>query len=159
MVRNCMKTDSDFGVVAIRHGAEAGPVDVHAVGTTAEIVEWSQEPDGLLGLAVAGRRRFRVEAVSQQPDGLYLARVDWLAPEAPIPLGPDDHWARELLRKILVEAMGDEAESVSELEDAAWVGWRLAELLPLELEDRQALLELDDVSERLSRLRSLVARN
>ena len=158
MVRDCMKTDSDFGVVAIRHGGEVGPADVHPVGTTAEIVDWTQEPDGLLGLAVAGRRRFRIEALAQQPDGLYLGRVDWLAPETAVPLGPDDHWAGELLRGILVEAMGNEAESVSELEDAAWVGWRLAELLPLELADRQALLELDDVGGRLARLHVLVER-
>ena len=84
MVRHCMKTDSDFGVVAIRHGQEVGPAEFHEVGTTAEIVDWSQEPDGLLGLAVAGRRRFRVETISQLPDGLYMGRIDWLAPETAV---------------------------------------------------------------------------
>ena len=37
-------------------------------------------------------------------------------------------------------------------EDAAWVGWRLAELLPLSLPQRQALLQFDDPHLRLQRL-------
>ena len=37
-------------------------------------------------------------------------------------------------------------------DDAAWVGARLTELLPIELADKQALLELDDPIERLDAL-------
>jgi hypothetical protein len=41
-------------------------------------------------------------------------------------------------------------------EDAGWVGARLTELLPIELNDKQALLELDDPIARLDALLSLV---
>jgi Lon protease-like protein len=37
-------------------------------------------------------------------------------------------------------------------EDAAWVGWRLAELLPLDAGQRQSLLQEDDPHARLDRL-------
>jgi uncharacterized protein len=37
-------------------------------------------------------------------------------------------------------------------ENAAWVGWRLAELLPLPMPQRQELLQLDDPHARLQRL-------
>jgi len=40
--------------------------------------------------------------------------------------------------------------------DAAWVGSRIAELLPIELADKQALLELDDPIERLRSLLTVV---
>jgi len=38
------------------------------------------------------------------------------------------------------------------LDDAAWVGHRLAEILPLPLADKQSYLEIDDPLERLDRL-------
>ena len=41
------------------------------------------------------------------------------------------------------------------LDDAAWVGYRLAEILPIPLPDKQSYLELDDPVERLDRLSSL----
>jgi hypothetical protein len=41
-------------------------------------------------------------------------------------------------------------------DDAEWVGNRLAELLPIELADKQSLLEIDDPLERLDALLALV---
>jgi Lon protease-like protein len=38
------------------------------------------------------------------------------------------------------------------LDDAAWVGHRLAEILPIPLADKQSYLEIDDPIERLDRL-------
>jgi Lon protease-like protein len=38
------------------------------------------------------------------------------------------------------------------LDDAAWVGHRLAEILPIPLGDKQSYLEMDDPVERLDRL-------
>jgi Lon protease-like protein len=42
-------------------------------------------------------------------------------------------------------------------DDAAWVGWRLAELLPLHDAQRQELLQLDDPHARLDRILALVS--
>jgi Lon protease-like protein len=42
------------------------------------------------------------------------------------------------------------------LDDAAWVGHRLAEILPIPLADKQRCLELDDPIERLDVLGPLV---
>jgi Lon protease-like protein len=41
-------------------------------------------------------------------------------------------------------------------DDAAWVSARLTELLPIELNDKQALLEMADPIERLDALRVMV---
>jgi Lon protease-like protein len=41
------------------------------------------------------------------------------------------------------------------LDDAAWVGHRLAEILPIPLKDKQVCLELDDPIQRLDVLEPL----
>ena len=42
-------------------------------------------------------------------------------------------------------------------EDAAWVAWRLAELLPLTMPTRQELLQFDNPHARLQRLLEEIA--
>ena len=44
-----------------------------------------------------------------------------------------------------------------QLDDAAWVGWRLIELLPLSDRQRQALLQEDDPHARLDQILGLVS--
>ena len=45
-----------------------------------------------------------------------------------------------------------------DFENAVWVGFRLAELLPLEMHEKQGLLELDDAQARLDALLSYLPR-
>jgi Lon protease-like protein len=46
----------------------------------------------------------------------------------------------------------------TQLTDASWVGYRLAEILPLSLDDKLGLLELDEPLARLERLSRLMRR-
>ena len=46
-------------------------------------------------------------------------------------------------------------DMVMRLDDAAWVGHRLAEILPIPLTDKQMCLELDDPIQRLEFLSPL----
>jgi uncharacterized protein len=63
------------------------------------------------------------------------------------------------MRKILPE-LGELYEQVEKrVEDAAWVGYRLAEILPVSLSDKQEWLELDDPLERLAILSPLIRRD
>ena len=41
-------------------------------------------------------------------------------------------------------------------EDAVWVGYRLSEVLPLESEERQALLEIDNPVNRLQQIQDAI---
>jgi Lon protease-like protein len=43
-------------------------------------------------------------------------------------------------------------------DDAGWVGFRLAELLPLDVEEQQHMLELTDPLQRLAELRDVLPR-
>jgi Lon protease-like protein len=157
MVRRCMRNDAGFGVVLIREGAEAGsPARFAEVGTEARIVDFSRLEDGLLGIACRGAGRFRVLESWRAADGLNVGRVEDLGPEAVVPLPQRHAHLAEALRRVLPELGEAYAGVVPALDDAAWVGHRLAELLPLGLPARQVLLELDDPLERLALLSPLV---
>ncbi len=151
MVARCLRGDNRFGVIAIREGAEVGAATTYEVGTSAEIVDWQQESGGLLGIVATGRAPFRVRATRREPDGLYVADVDWLERLAPQPLPPAHASLAALLERLLVP-LPLYAGVAAALDDAAWVGGRLIELLPLELAFKQSLLETADAVQRLDRL-------
>jgi Lon protease-like protein len=153
MVRRCMREGVPFGVVLIQEGEEAGEVATTAtVGSTARIADFHTMPDGLLGIACVGERKFRVQRVWRAGDGLNMGEVEWL-PAEPALLLPADY---ERLGAAVRRALEDLAEHYQHVEkrfdDAAWVSSRLAELLPLELNDKQTLLEMDDPIARLDAL-------
>ena len=96
---------------------------------------------GLLGISCIGRERVRVVEAWREPDGLNRGRVLDIAADPVVPVPPDQAWLAEMVLQVLPEA--DETyRHVERRDDAAWVANRLAELLPLSLTDRQALLEL-----------------
>ena len=149
MVRRCMRAGEPFGVVLIRDGGEVGPADTFDVGTMAQIVDFHQLADGLLGLSCSGRQRFRIHRRSRQADGLNLGDVEWLAPEPPTAVPPRHARLPELLKSVLPQ-LGEVYTGIEmRLDDAAWVGHRLAEILPIPLPAKQMCLELDDPIQRL----------
>lgn len=154
MVRECGRSGSGFGVCLILDGEEAGaPATPTAIGTEARIEDFDTTPEGLLTLRVRGARRFRVRRTRVRADGLILGDVDWCAPDPDDPLRPEHALLGDVLRQTL-ERTGDGAIDIPQarFDDAAWVGWRLTELLALDDAVRQALLQEDDPHARLDRL-------
>jgi Lon protease-like protein len=154
MVRRCMRAGQGFGVVLIREGREVGlsDTDLYDVGTMAEITDFHQLSDGLLGLSCVGRERFRIVERSRQPDGLNLGEVDWLSPQPTVAVPPRHERLSKLLSTVLPQLGEVYANIDMRLDDAAWVGHRLAEILPIPLADKQRYLEIDDPVERLDGL-------
>jgi uncharacterized protein len=155
MVRRCMRESQAFGVVLIREGEEVGPAETFDVGTMAKIVDFHQLSDGLLGLSCIGQQRFRIRNRSRQSDGLNLAEVDWLSVEAAMAVPPRHARLAQLLESVLPQLGGVYKDIEMRLNDAAWVGHRLAEILPIPLADKQSCLELDDPIQRLDVLEPL----
>jgi uncharacterized protein len=151
MVARCLRGENRFGVVAIRQGGEVGEATTYDAGTSAEIVDWHQESDGLLGILVTGRAPFRLRATRREHDGLYIADVDWLPAAPPQPLSPEHQPLAALLERVM-EPLPLYRDVALALDDAAWVGGRLIELLPLGLAFKQSLLETADALQRLDRL-------
>jgi len=154
-VRSCMRGDLRFGVVLIREGSEVGPAQTVEVGTMAKIADFHQLSDGFLGLSCVGEQRFRIVGRRIQPDGLNLAQVDWLPAEANVAV-PERHARLAALLKTVLPQLGEVYEGMEmHLSDAAWVGYRLAEILPIAAAEKQFCLELDDPVQRLDVLSPL----
>jgi hypothetical protein len=156
LVSRCMRDGSGFGVVTIVEGPEAGaPATTSEVGTYARIVDFSQQPDGLLGIVARGERRFRILAHRRARDGLNLADVEWLPEERQVPLPAAFAELGPALDHVLDQVGEPYASIERRLDDAGWVAGRLAEILPLSPVHKQHCLELDDPVERLRFLRPL----
>lgn len=154
MVSDCLRSAGPFGVCLILEGKEVGEAArVQPVGTLARIVDWAQLPDGLLGITVEGGQRFRVLDSRVQPDHLRVGRIEILPDIPEAALSPEYASLAELLSRILDELGEPYASMPRALDRADWVGGRLSELLPLSLEVKQRLLEMDDPHQRLSLLR------
>jgi len=155
MVKRCMRAGDAFGVVLIREGDEVGPAETYAVGTTAAITDFDQLPDGLLGLFCVGKQRFRILTKSRQSDGLNVGDIE-LLPAEPTVVLPERHERLATLLANVLPQLGEVYTDIEmRLDDAAWVGHRLAEILPIEMSDKQMCLEMSDPIERLDWLAPL----
>ena len=87
-------------------------------------------------------------------NGLIVADVDWRGRRSGRrSCGPSTRCSARCLQRILEQVGGEHAKAPpARFDDAAWVGWRLAELLPLGDQQRQSLLQLDDPHARLDKL-------
>jgi hypothetical protein len=160
MVRECARNDSEFGVCLIIAGEEAiAPVRTAPMGTLARIVDWNTLNDGLLGVSTVGTHRFLVKHSHKQEDSLWLGDVLLLAEPDPCPL-PAAYFVLSQVLSRFLEKLGPGylAYAPEQLDDAVWVGYRLAELLPLSDIEKQNLLELTDPIKRLQDLLEILPR-
>lgn len=159
MVSRCLREQSGFAVVLLGEGEEvATATSFAATGTEARIVDFDRLEGGLLGISCLGGERVRVVEAWREADGLNRGRVLDIAADPVVPVPPDQSWLKDVVARVLPEA-GDTYRHVERRDDAAWVANRLAEILPLALGDKQALLELADPLERLAVLEPAVTRN
>jgi Lon protease-like protein len=155
MTKACLRDSRPFGVCLIREGREVGdPAVPETVGCLATIERWDMPQLGLFELLARGGQRFRLLETQVAKNGLMTGSIE-LIEENPTP-GPADNACREVL-KLIIDRLGDtHFPSPISLDDPLWVGYRLAEVLPLEARVKQELLELPGAGERLERLRQLL---
>jgi uncharacterized protein len=90
-------------------------------------------------------------------NGLVVADVDWMAADPVVDLQPQHALLADMLRSVLEQVGADIAVPEPRFDDAAWVGWRLAEWLPITLTQRQSLLQENDPDRRLEALLRWIA--
>jgi Lon protease-like protein len=157
MAKGCLREGSPFGVCLIREGAEVGaPASHEALGCLALITEWDMQQLGLLQVVAQGGERFRVQATRIRADGLILADIQLLTEHADAPIPEQFRACGQLLERIVAEHGERLFAKPFLLDSSAWVGARLAEVLPLPAAARQKLLELDDSTQRLEILQRLL---
>ena len=160
MAARCMRSNAPFGVCLISEGGEVGePAVPHGLGTIARIVDWDMPQAGLLFIKTVGGERFRIIERRLQPDRLQTARVVPLPEPAPQPVPEALQGALPLLKAIIEDTGSEAFAEPHRLDDATWVGYRLAEVLPIPSLARQRLLELDDTLSRLEILHRYLAQH
>ena len=156
MAKACLRDATPFGVCLIREGREVGEPAVPAeVGCTARIATWDMPQLGVLQVLAVGEQRFRLRARRVQADGLVRGAVELLAPDEDAPVPPGCRRCVQLLERVVAEHP-ELLERPWRLDSSAWVGARLAELLPLPPAIKQELLELTSGAQRLERLNGLL---
>ncbi|MBL8472381.1 MAG: LON peptidase substrate-binding domain-containing protein [Rhodocyclaceae bacterium] len=150
MAKRCLKEGSLFGVCLIARGNEVGePAEPHAVGSSARIEQWDMEQLGVLRVEARGGQRFRIRAQGADALGLIHADVEWIAPEPLLPVPDAQANLLPLLRAIAEDIGPERWPPPHDFDDAAWVGYRYCEVLPIPALARQKLLELTDTISRL----------
>ncbi len=154
LVRDCARSGTGFGVCLILDGGEAGqPVMPAIIGAEARIEDFGATPEGLLTISARGGRRFRVRESNVRGNGLRVAEVDWCEPDPDDELRPEHALLGTLLQQIIQQVGGEYAKAPpARFDDAAWVSWRLAELLPLNDVQRLWMLDENDPHARLDRV-------
>ncbi|MDB5976947.1 MAG: hypothetical protein JWR07_3707 [Nevskia sp.] len=161
MTRACIRDNSVFGVTLIRAGYEVGaPAVPSEIGCTARILQWQEPEPERYTLLAQGESVFRILRRRTLPSGLIVAEIGLEEPPDPLPVADRHEPLAELLAD-MIEQIGEvHFPKPRRLGDAAWVGNRLCELLPVEPERKQKLLEtadplavLDEVGRLLKQLR------
>lgn len=142
MIAECMQQKKPFGMVRAKENAVA------EVGCTASIIDVSKEyEDGRLDINTEGKQRFAI--VSLNHDRPFLqAEVTWFEDEEPLSANSDVNTAVELHDELLA-ILGQTAEIDAETPP---VSFQLANELPVDLDFKQAILEMKSEAERLQTL-------
>ncbi len=170
MITKCRKAGAPFGVVSLTQGSEvrqpgSGPEAFATVGTLATILDIETPQPGLLLLRASGAQRFRITSSDQLKHGLWVADVERLPGDLPVPVPEDlkptaDALAR-LIQSLQLKAGSTEQMPLAEpfkLDDCGWVANRWCELLPLPVPLKQRMMELDNPLVRLELVGDVLAR-
>ena len=161
LVRDCVKSNSPFGVVWIRRGAEvvqrgrAAP-ELGDYGTCARIVDWDQLPNGLLGITIAGGERFELFETQTRSSGLIVGRVELQEPIGPAPMSETWLSLLNVLRSLETHPHVERMKLRVDYNDAWQVAYTLIQLLPLDEALKYQLLGIDSIHELMANLQALL---
>jgi ATP-dependent Lon protease len=162
--QEAVRADSKVGFLLQKSPETEDPGfdDLHRVGTAASIVRYITAPDGTHHLVCQGERRFRVlDAVGGFP--YLVARVEYLSDSG---TAHQEVEARTLYLKqkameavsLLPQAPAELANSLQAIESPATLADTIASFLDVSPAEKQELLEIVDLRERLERVATLLTR-
>ncbi len=157
MVKTCLKNEHGFIIVSIKEGQEVGHrPEIYNVGTYVEIIDWDSLPSGLLGITVEGQERVNLSDLSEESDKLITASIDFIEAEDHISVPQSYSNLIDILKSIKSNPVIHNLNLNINYQSATELSCRLSELLPFNIEDKQALLELQDPIERLDRVQAIL---
>ena len=153
MVKDCVKNNTGFGISL----SKPNNIDYYDVGTYCKISDWEQMEDGLLGITIRGKYRYRITNSGAQSDGLIRADIEHMDEpsfvDVPKELMPYSDFLKNILEQY-PKFYHDEAPKY--FTESGWVGSRLAEILPMPLNEKQVILEIEDYLVRLYRIKDYI---
>lgn len=178
MIGKCHKAGAPFGVVSLTEGSEvrrpadtgpAGDGFAHeafsTVGTLATITEFSLPQPGLMVIRCVGAQRFEISRREKLKHGLWIADVTRLEDDQAVKIPPDLQGTADALGKLIRSLQEREVpqaqmplQSPYRLDDCGWVSNRWCELLPIPLELKQRLMQLDNPLMRLELVSDILER-
>ncbi len=157
LVRSCMKSDSGFGVVWIRRGAEVAgtsnaSLELGEHGTYARIVDWDQLPNGLLGITIVGQCTFSLGETRTAQSSQIFGLADLHDSPQPSPLLSQWTQLADVLRGLETHPHVQRMNLEIDYDNAWQVGYTLIQLLPLEEQVKYELLGADSLAAMMSAL-------
>jgi len=155
-----MESGKQIMLVAQKSAAKDEPEaeDLYSIGCQANILQMLKLPDGTVKVLVEGTQRARIEAIDVQ-SSVFMATA--------LPLkqtGTEDHEIEAMRRAVVAQfdqfvklnkkIPPEVLSSITGIEDAGRLADTIAAHLPLKIEQKQEVLEMDNVRERIDRLLS-----
>ena len=162
MTKACVRDDAYFGVCRIVRGDEvrppgAGAPEFATVGTLARIESWDMPEQGILSVTAAGATRFDGDARTRRRRTASSSRKYPRSPRSPSWPSTRGSGRSSRCWSSSPPASGPrQFPAARSYDDASWVGYRLAELLPLSASVKQNMLEINDAEVRLSVLEAFL---
>ncbi|MEZ4530991.1 MAG: endopeptidase La [Thermomicrobiales bacterium] len=164
LIDEVMSGDRSVGVV-LQHDAEqegAGPGEVHQIGVIGTILQMMRVPDGSVRLAIQGNERMQVvDWVAEEP---YLVAKVRRLPEDQTDSAEVQALSRntlELFQRLveLVPHLPDELVTAAlNIDDPQHLAYMVASNLRMEPEERQKLLEIDTLQDKLTYLNQFITK-
>ncbi|WP_047680518.1 MULTISPECIES: endopeptidase La [Xenorhabdus] len=153
-----MDHDKQVMLVAQKEAStdEPGVNDLFSVGTVASVLQMLKLPDGTVKVLVEGLQRARITTLTDNGEYFY-AQVEYL--DSPL---VDEREQEVLVRTAINQFEGyiklnkkippEVLTSLHSIEDAAKLADTIAAHMPLKINDKQTVLEMSDVVERIEYL-------
>jgi ATP-dependent Lon protease len=161
-LEEAMSNDKQILLVAQKNASvdDPGEEDIYRVGTVSTVLQLLKLPDGTVKVLVEGGYRAKVETV-KATDSFYMAVTAADEPEAlsdtdadalvQTTMGQFDKYVN-LSKKVPSEVLN----SVSGIDEPGRLADTIAAHMSLELEQKQAILEVADINERIEQLLGLM---
>ena len=159
-METAMEAGKSILLVAQKSAAkdDPGPEDMYAIGCVSNILQMLKLPDGTVKVLVEGGTRAQIREVVD-------VRTHWVAQAVPVPLDGTPAPEVEAMRRALLSAFDQYVKlnkkippeiltSLSGIDEAGRLADTVAAHLPLKLEQKQQVLEMSDVRQRLEHLLS-----
>ncbi|HAT6272146.1 TPA: endopeptidase La [Proteus mirabilis] len=139
---------------------EPGVNDLFSVGTVASVLQMLKLPDGTVKVLVEGIRRAKITTLSDNGE-YFQAKAEYL--DTPVV----DEREQEVLNRTAINQFEGYIKlnkkippevlvSLHAIEESAKLADTIASHMPLKLKDKQAVLEMSDVTERLEYLMAMM---